>query len=218
MGETMKYLYTFLILLLAVAVSAVDLDSTRQVRVAAYRLLQMDTTGTSALSTTVMDRWANIAINRVNEDLCSYRRYTYDTTADGQRLYGIDSCIQIFNCLMVTNDSIWALKFVDIYNADSAVFGVANFESRDWPTHYFFTGDSVGLLPSPIRDKDSIWTFYNSLIPKDSMRLLPYNHRFGVVLYTAYLAALDVDKDATKLLTEYDKFVMTRKPKAIEGK
>ena len=214
----MKILYMLLILLLAVTVSAADLDSTRKARAVAYKLLQLDTTGTTSLPTADMDQYINIGMNKVNEDLCSYRRHTFDATADGQRLYGIDSCIQIIKSFMVTNDSIWGLRFVDLDDADEMVFDVASFVNSDWPTHYYFIGDSIGLFPSPIRDDDTLWTFYNHTIPKDSMRLLPLMHRFGVVLYAAYLGAMDVEKDPTMLKAEYDRFITTRKPRTVEGK
>jgi len=206
-----------LILLMAVSASAVDLDSTRQVRVAAYRLLQMDTTGNNALSTGVMDQWANMAINKVNEDLGSYRRTKLATMTDGSRLYVLDSCIQVTQCLMVTNDSIWGLEYIDLDNIERGVPGIINKITTDFPTHYYIWGDSIGFIPTPVRS-DSFWVFYTHLIPEDSMRLLPYNHRYGVVLYTAYLAALDVGKDPTLILSQYNEFISTRKPKAIEGK
>lgn len=213
----MRYIVTLLLVLLAVSVDGAVLDSTRQVRVAAYKLLQMDTTGTSALATADMDQWVNVAINKVNEDLSSYKRRKISTMTDGKRLYVLDSCIQVEQCFLITNDSIWALDFIDLDEADIKVFEIVSKTTDDYPTHYYMWGDSIGFIPTPIR-ADSFIVFYNHLIPNDKMSLFPHNHRLGVVLYTAYLAALDTNKDATPFLQQYQEFVATRKPKAIEGK
>lgn len=212
--------YLFLIMLLAVGASALDteLDSVRQARVMVYSLMGLDTTGTSKLATGTVDGYVDAGIRKTNEDLLGYKRNAFIVSSAYQRLYVLDSMIEIRACFWYTHDSTIALKYINLEEAADSVSEVVNISSDDRPTHYFRWEDSVGFFPVIAEDNDSFWVFYYALLPADSISLMKVDYRMGVVFYAAYLAAIDTKVDPTPYITSYKEFIATKRRGAVEEK
>ncbi len=212
--------YLFLIMLLTVSVSALDveLDSTRHVRVMVYSLMGLDTNGTSKLAPSTADGYVGIAIGRTNEDLLGYKRNEFIVSGAGTRLYELDSVIELRACMLYVGDSVIGLKYINLDEVDDSVLAIVNISSSDIPEYYFRWGDSVGFLPPTANANDSFWVFYYAVLPADSIRLLNVDYRMGVVFYAAYLAAIDTKVDPTPYITAYKDFIATKRKGAVEEK
>jgi hypothetical protein len=185
---------------------AVDLDTLRQVRVATYSLLGMDTTGTNHLPTNRVDEYVKYAVRFANENLLAYKKNEIIVTVDGTRLYALDSVVSIIGAWYVSNDSIKSLQFIDLERLyDSSLIEI-NDDGTGPPERYYRWGDSVGFIPTP-RDVDSMLIFYCHVIPDDTLGLIPLSYRQGIVYLTASLAAMDIGRDGGLYMTMYQDFI-----------
>ena len=180
------------LLLLAVNVSAIDLDSTRQVRVATFNLLGVDTTGVNGLSAGQVDNYINLAINEVNDELDIYKRTELVVTAGHSNFVTLDSAIRVISCMFVNGDTIIGLNHLYSSEVVDSVLAKVNTTESDRPTDFYFWGDSLCFVPTPNRI-DTFQVHYLHLIPNDSLGIIPRNYRNGVLYYACMLAATDLN-------------------------
>lgn len=206
----------FILLFLVGSVWAVDYDSTRQVRVVAYNLIGFDTTGTDNVPTKEMDRYVNLSLQKVNEDLQGYKRRDMIATVIGQRFYEVDSVVQVLQVNYASNDSLYGLIYVPFERIDS-IYEAANFTSEDKPYYYSTWVDSLLLIPSPVLADDTLMVAYIHVIPSDSLRLLPFRFREGLIYYSAWLSAKDAGlANAKDYFDMYQAFLAQKRGDAVE--
>ena len=201
-----------LILLIPGVLSAsVAIDSVRQARVMVYKMLNMDTTGTSNLPTAYVDQYVNMGIAQANEDLSGYQRSDSVQVANNVQMYAIDSVIDIKACWLVSDGELSPLTGLGIDSLDRKFFNTVNLTEDEKPEYYYKWGDSIGFLPEP-NEADTFNVYYVHVIPLDSMRLLPYKYRYGAILWAVYISTMSVDMQrAEAFYKAYGTFIMQKK-------
>lgn len=204
-----------ILLLLTVNASAISLDSTRQVRVRVYSLLNLDTTGVAGLPTNIVDDYVYMGIREINAELGEYEKNELITATDGKRFTVLDSTVYLVSCDLVYNDSLIGIRIIrsgDIRDSVSDINLQTQETEYKYPTHVFRWGDSIGFVPPPIRT-DTFRVCYIHVLPDGvaEIQKITAENRVGVVYYAAYLAAIDMDSPKAAILEQkYKDFIASR--------
>ena len=216
----MKKLLFILLLFVSVA-SAGYLDTNIKVRTEVFKLLALDTSGTSNLSTAIVDNFIYNAMDRVCEDVSAMERVRKIVSVVGTRHYVIDSdtgydVINLRACLLINGDTILPLTQIDIDATPSVVWEKVNTVGLDKPGYFYRWGDSIGFIPIPADTfvTDTFLVFYNTTVTPGitSVSSIPIDYRQGVVYWAAYLSAVRLGLDPVKYLNLYQQFVVGKKP------
>jgi hypothetical protein len=213
----MKKLLLIFCLLASVATAGV-LDTNAKARIEVFKLLAMDTTGTSNLSTGIVDNFIYAGLERVCEDLSAKERVKKITLLKNYRHYLIDTSsgydvINLRACLWIDGDSVVPLTPLDIDASPNVVWEQVNTAGLDRPGYFYRWGDSVGFIPMPAAT-DTVLVFYNTTVTPSStsMAEVPIDYRWGAVYWAAYLSAVRIGIDPAPYLSLYQQFVVTKKP------
>lgn len=210
----MRKLFLILILLMFTQARSADFDSTRHVSMKVFSLLGVDTAGSTNLLLATVGDYVNYGIWQVNNDLQSYRRVTEITSASGVRFTILDSVINIVSCQLINGDTIIGLHVIRSQEIGDSVVAIENntedVDVGKYPEYIFKWSDSIGFVPTPVQT-NTFQILYTHIIPEDSLRLIPFNDRLGVLYYALFLAADDInDPNMDVYFKMYESFIAKR--------